>query len=610
MRANRERQSSSLLVVVLLILASQVVGCGLLARREAPVYLVVKAGTSPDRAKALGKDLGLGGAAVEAKGFINKRGLVLFADMDRLRSVPAKSLGDGKPDEKGNATRLIALDFDALKTVKAYSEQRARERFVHALRKAGLHPDKAKVRTRRNRFKAFDAKGKKVADVPLDTRVTVVPVLDGIPVDGPGAKISATFDPRGQVSRLRYAFAELKRGDVVKLISPDEARKRYTAALERAMPRKRMTWLSVSHKLIYFVPPLDKIDAKVVIPHYECWGAASVHGRRIRFLNVLIPAVDDPKYVPLAGLKATAEAGTVTANLTIRGGRAPYKIRWSSSSTVVPQTGKSVKYRPAARKGIQSETVTAAITDANGVAVTASAVLDLRMPVYSLALPPKPREFGTENAVYNQFGDIEQGFIDVMAADGVTKRFSWRGLAAWEQDFKHPEDPKWIDNTDITLYVGHGYGGGFTFEDTTHDDDRLDHDDADDDWGNTDLEWLALWSCQVLVDEWDGKNRFDRWSQEFAGLHLLLGFHTNAWAYADFSEAFAQNLVGASPMKVADAWFDAIENHQSDETVGVVMGVFRKDWVTNWDDHFWGKGSVGPDIRGSDIYGFWTFTGP
>ncbi len=214
----------------------------------------------------------------------------------------------------------------------------------------------------------------------------------------------------------------------------------------------------------------------------------------------------------------------------------------------------------------------------------------------------------------HQFGDLEQGFYDEMLADGEGEYFCWTGEWAWEQDFKAPNDSVWIDNVDIALYVGHGNGDGFTFEDTTHDDSKLDYNDATGDWGDKNLEWLALYSCQVLEEDWGGMNRFDRWKQEFDGLHLLLGFETNARVSNDFTGKFAHNMLDENKT-VRQAWFDAIADHQPSDRVGVVMGViglhpWTSAWVWNYSDHYWGKGSVGPDIRDSQIRGYWTVTGP
>ena len=117
-------------------------------------------------------------------------------------------------------------------------------------------------------------------------------------------------------------------------------------------------------------------------------------------------------------------------------------------------------------------------------------------------------------------------------------------------------------------------------------------------------------SYHLLGKGADGQEPFRNWKQEFEGLHLLLGFHTNAAVRNAFSGAFASNMVD-SDMTIRQAWFEAIDDHQPNDREGVVMGVFRAgDSAWNYNDHFHGKGSVGPDIRGSDIGLGWYATGP
>jgi hypothetical protein len=323
----------------------------------------------------------------------------------------------------------------------------------------------------------------------------------------------------------------------------------------------------------------------------------------------LIPATDDPSYVPQVRLDAVAQGDTVRATVAIEGGQPPYGIAWASSSTDIDSKSDRIEYRIFAREHVTSETLTVTVTDANGVFTSASQT----MPVDARAsldaarpLAGSVRDFGAENAVNNEFGRLDKGFVDEMNADGVTQRFVWLGANAWEQDFKSPGDSSYIDNTDITFYVGHGYGGGFTFEDSSHDDGTLSHTDATGDWGDQDLEWLALLSCEVLRNDWSGQSHFSRWKQEFDGLHNLLGFHTLAYAWSSFSGEVARNLVDHG-MTVRQAWFDAVADEQPDCVEPVVMGVFaNKNGLSNSNDHFWGHGSVGPDIRGSDVGGYWS----
>lgn len=222
------------------------------------------------------------------------------------------------------------------------------------------------------------------------------------------------------------------------------------------------------------------------------------------------------------------------------------------------------------------------------------------------------RDYGIEIPAM-EFGNLAQGFANRMSDDGVVRRFFWQGNNAWENDFHSPNDSAWIDNTDITLYTGHGSSTGFSFTNSTQSDSRIDTNDAEvsagGDWGDNDLEWLALYSCQVLRFTPDAQSLI-RWTQEFDGLHMLLGFHTNARANMNFTGEFADNMVRSpflwwnDPMPVRVAWFDAVDSHQPSGRRAVAMGPIRNDNVSNVNDYFHGKGSVGPDIR-NDILGYW-----
>jgi ubiquitin len=579
------------------------------ARITMPVFPVVQNGATQAEATALAQALGINQTAdaflvVDPIAVTNRP--ITFIDRQRFQFIPTKQLGSsGMDNEDNRETTAEAIDFDALSNLSIIEKQEA------------LYPETtANVRFCHSRFKAVDTTGAVIIEALLDTRVRFNLALEGFPLQGPGAKVSATFNGDGAVTQLRYANRRVQRGESVKIITQEQAEARYAAALNLGA---QFTNVNIDSNIVYYAPPIGLTTTSVLMPFYDCGGTAVVEGKEIALLRTMIPALDSEIYVPVIQLTATSQGAAVNASVEIRGGAQPYVIDWNSSSRGLDDSSATVAYEVLGRRALNSETVTVIVTDANGVSVQASTTLDVTVSgIGTESIPPDGsaiafvggiRDFGTENAVTNQFGDLEQGFIDAMDADGVVERFSWSGVNAWEQDFKAPEDSNWIDNTDITFYVGHGGGDGFTFEDTTYDDSKLFHTDADGDWGNKDLEWLAIMSCQVLVDTWSGLNRFDRWRQEFDGLHLMLGFHTNAAAWDSFSGAFANNMLQADAMTVRQAWFEAIESDQPDGRVGTVMGVFRSgDFVWNCNDYFWGHGSVGPDIRNSEIGGGWTVT--
>ncbi|MDZ7702971.1 MAG: DUF6345 domain-containing protein [Trueperaceae bacterium] len=577
---------------------------------ELPVYRVVAPGADAEQAAALAEALGLDREKLSVE-----NNVIIFFDPARFASIPTLDRGEGRNDEDEGAVVLEAIDFEALEKIEVPDSERAEAQFLDAFEKAELDrfiPGGMFTPTRqRTVFEAQDVAGRPVASVAIDTRIGLGFALtqDEVPLIGPGAVAYANFDSEG-VTSLRIALRGLEPGDVVPVISPEEAAEN----CRRAFAGSGFDNVRVSTRTVYYTPPLELASARVIVPHTECSGVARVGDEEVSLLQQLLPAVQASEFVPAARISAEVRGSEVRANIRVEGGRAPYTVTWSSVNVSLSEPTKSpgdtLSYRVVAREKVEQETLIASVTDANGVTVQVSRTFAVESETVSetvFELRPQVggvSDFGTENAVTNEFGGLDQGFIDEMRADGITERFSWGGLSAWERDFKSPNDNSYIDNTDITFYVGHGFGGGFTFENKNRDDGTLYYTDADDTWGDNDLEWLALYSCQVLRADWSGLSHFDRWKGEFDGLHLLLGFDTNAYVYQNFSREFARNLVDRN-LTVRTAWFKAVDDIQPEGVVARVMGVYG-DGVSSYNDHFWGRGSVSPDLRGEAISGYWS----
>lgn len=569
-----------------------------------PIYAVVKRGASSDEAAKLASVLEL-----KAERLVDRNGIVDFIDTSRYQFVPTEQLGAGEPDEDKQETVLEAFNFEALKEIQAPEGEEVEALLTEALQGARLFPgDQFDILPilSHSEFRAESVEGETVAEQLLDTQVSYQTSLKGIPVKGPGAVVSASFDAQG-VTKLRYAFRQLEAEGEAEVLSLEEAKERCGEALADSS----FDALETKAEYVYYAPSLELNRAQLVLPHISCSGVARVGKEEVIPLERIIPAVVSEKFVPSAQLEVATRGSRVSANVSVKGGAEPYTVQWRSSNVAFPGDmflpGDRFTYEVTAREAVNSETLTAIITDANGVSVEVSETFGVAAKAQGSGLAPQVggvTDFGTENAVTNEFGALEQGFINEMLSDGVTKRFSWTGTNAWERDFKSPNDSSYVDNTDITFYVGHGYGNGFTFEDNSHDDGTLDSNDADGDWGDKDLEWLALLSCQVLKKDYGGNSVFDRWKQEFDGLHLLLGFHTNAYAWNSFSGEFANNLVDRN-MTVRQSWFKAVDDAQPDGVDAMVMGVIGNGNIAAWNDHFWGRGSVSSDIRGSNITGYW-----
>ncbi len=582
---------------------------------ELPVYLVRSSDLPRNEAAAFGRALGLGDRLLESEGELP----MAFTDSKRFRYVATRVIGRGEPDENGQETILEELDLEAVRAMPAIDPEAARNRFERALEGLALDLERGQTRTAASTFRAFDREGNLLVEKPLDVKLSRDLRLGGLPLVGPGARISATFDGEGEVTRYRYVRPVLERGPAVPMLPASKARERCIELYRMSLPKAQPEDFDLNLRRVYYVPPRDLETVRTILPYYECGGVATLGERKVDLMDHLIPALDSPKLVPRLRLETTVARARITARVEIEGGSPPYRIEWTGDPGR-DRSSRTFRFDVRGRKATDRTVVTVRVIDANGVSTVANQTVHVEVPELAVGELANVNactdycDFGTENAVTHQFGDLEQGFYDEMLADGEDEYFCWTGTWAWEQDFKAPNDSIWIDNVDIALYVGHGNGDGFTFEDTTHQDGELDYNDATGDWGDKNLEWLALYSCQVLEADWSGMSRFDRWKQEFDGLHLLLGFETNASVSSYFTGKFAKYMLQDNKT-IRQAWFDAIADHQPSDRVGVVMGVFgpaspgsRPVW--NYSDHYWGKGSVGPDIRGRQISGYWSVSGP
>ena len=188
-------------------------------------------------------------------------------------------------------------------------------------------------------------------------------------------------------------------------------------------------------------------------------------------------------------------------------------------------------------------------------------------------------------------------------------------LGAFEKDFKEATlggwDRSYVDNVDAQWYTGHGWPGGFTFKSSV-DDTSIVPRDAN--WGDWDLEWLQLESCQVLADTNGTHDYFGRWGGTIDGLHMLNGFHTNAYCVGGGTGGtFADYLFPAwwhrSALTVRNAWAQMALDREPTGVVYRSMGNLASGGVTNIGDYFWGQGPTGPDIRLGNRIGMWSITG-
>ncbi|SDH41587.1 hypothetical protein SAMN05216553_12158 [Lentzea fradiae] len=209
-------------------------------------------------------------------------------------------------------------------------------------------------------------------------------------------------------------------------------------------------------------------------------------------------------------------------------------------------------------------------------------------------------------------------FNSEAATHGIPRHFSWLDHNAWESDFKDPvfpggQDTYWADDVDLTYWQGHGSGTGFYFTGcSSHNDTKLANTEAR--WGNNDVEWMSLFTCLILENTTGGQSWAQRWGQAFRGLHQINSFTTISYNSANHGGKFGHYMWRSpflwwnQPMKVRDAWAQASIDTQPASVRWATMGpVTTSGALGNFNDYFWGKGSVGPDY--TSFGGYWRISG-
>jgi hypothetical protein len=590
-----------------------------------PAYRVIDEGADAERAATLAAALGLAGEAFEGGALVSADGAIRYLDRDRFQRLPTRKAAPPAPgfrDERGRATAEgnDATDFAALKAIRVLPEEDAAAQAWDALEIARL-PFGREITSGHTLFEAADAEGREVARALLDTQVTFREGLEGLRLIGPGAKVKVTFDPEGEVSHLIYARRELERAEDVAVVPPSEAPALCAAALGGG------EGIGAEPELAYYAPPLDR-GVQRILPHYVCSARRTLGGQVMDVRKVIVPAVID---APRAALAVHVEGASVSAEASVVGGAAPYTYRWvSSTRSFGPARAGAAKVEytidEARLRGEDAESLSLYVTDADGLVATASE----RIVVAPTAAPPEESRpppgtppsgggFGVVGAEWvGLCGGLDhsaanvEGLLDRFKAAGIEPSFNWGDSRAWEIDFKDPvlggQDAAFADSVDLAFYTGHANGFGLMFCSTMS--DRFLHF-REAHWGNSNLEWMVVAACGPLQDD-DGAWR-TRWSTSFNGMHLLLGYATESFDDTTEGAKFASYLLDdARPAPLREAWVKtAIEVQPDDGVIYAVMGVYGPGWtVPNYDDYFWEKGPVGPDVAGSAKIGYWRISGP
>lgn len=590
-----------------------------------PVFEVVKEGFTADEAKRLAAAFGV--EAVPGEGgslaFVSDR----LADVPMLEPAAASGLARLPLDEDGHETLARAFDLDAIQKITPTDDRTARATLTGAFAQAGVPlPGKADERSAHVGHTMFHLRsldGSTDISQPIDTFVRLDFTLAGRPLLGPGAKARIDLSPAGEITGFGFATREVEQGALVTIASPFAARqecaKSYPDGSTLQTPR-----------LVYFAPGLEQ-RVQTLFPHWECRGKGP-SGEAL--VAALLPAVSGA--APVATIDAQVVQGShVRASVGVQGGTPPYAFSWQSLTTdLTPEESSepALAYDVMPRAPVSVEVLAVTVTDANGLTGKAQVRLGVNPGTMLTAAASQTSlqrvgrlDVGGEFNVY-EWNCVKQsaaGFRSVFDAQGIPIQFRWTGTSAWERDFRESSAPQsgddadYVDDVDLAWYTGHGSPGSFTFDNVNHDDGSIVPGDAR--WGNRDLEWMQLESCNVLQFDSGGVPIWDRWAGVFDGLHLLNGFQTTASCVdtpSGTSGRFSRYLfprtilfVTIPALKVRQAWARMALDLEPSGRQYVTMGAAGPGWVTNYDDYFWGEGPVGPDIPKSQIVGYWWLMG-
>jgi len=590
----------------------------------APSYVVVSSGLTTDQAMALGQALGVpvdGQIAGGAYQYVDPQHFMM------LPTLPVAPIPGSENNEDLSPVASDGLDFDALRAMSPPSKIEALVMVSQALRAAGISLAGSTPRLTKTYFDAFRPRGRRWLHRPVATNVSFdLKTPDGTPLVGPGAQADFSFDSQDKATLVWLATRELAPGPGVPIMTEAEA----LAQCAVGAPTGAM----VTADLVHYAPPLY-LDVTAIVPHYQCGGSAptdsgEMERLKIRYIPATLPG--GPLGPPSVMVTANPAGSTMFAQADVIGGMPPYRFTWTSANTPLPPTanGSAIVYDATSRDPATStETVNAIVTDAEGL--TGSSGNSGSMPSFGNQPIPGPdpssRTVGIEYqcstvGLWGSAISSQELVVGVAAAvPSVSTKFVAAELMSWETDFRTDllsggQDLYWVDNVDLTYYNGHGFQGGFTFSSlrdfawiTAAQKLRL---------GDRDLEWLALDTCLVLNNV-DGKV-LSRVQAMFRGLHSVLGFDTVALDTSELGGIFADYLFGTATnpyshsygahLTLVQAWALAVIITHDPGFVWAAMGPYGEFGISDVNDRFWGFGSVGPDIRGPDIMGYWRLSGP
>jgi hypothetical protein len=604
-----------------------------------PVYEVGQSGLSPGVVDALLDALGLPAVQVQ-----DGDGSVRYIH-DDFQALPMQALSpegsDYFEDEDGQELTFEGFNLPAVQNLPEYPLQTALNRVTGAVDGAvpqAFRPG-AKATAANSMFDAFDAAGSEVVSKAIDTQVNYEFTLSGLPLIGPGAKLKVAFDGSGNPTMLFAALRSLSAGDSGPIVPQAEATAQVMERLRsEGLGAQELSTLQLTSRLVYYSPSPFLPAVQRIVPHYQIGGTFQSGGESVQIREFFLPAVQDRPTVTLEVVYEPDMDHRVTATAKVSGGRGPYTFHWSSATQEIeqPKVGSEdqvVYFLTAWRdqETLDFETIQVVVTDSDGLeAVASHTIEDILIGLDETVSPASltPQAFGQVD-VGTEWVGVSQGldraaanatgFVNRMLAGSVPVQFNYGDYAAWERDFKEPgigngQDDDYVDFVDLVFYTGHANANRFTFP-GERDDGSLHYSEAV--WGNWDLEWIVIAACGPLQLGSPPTAWHQRWGPAFDGLHLILAYATVSADNTTEGGLFANHILGNSfffwstaARSIRQAWaMTATEVQPSSVTYGI-MGVYGADGLTSYNDYFWGRGPVSPDLRGTQKKGYWLILSP
>jgi hypothetical protein len=598
-----------------------------------PILKVIKK-IDPANLKKLAEVLQIPDAKPDANGKI------VFTSPD-FQKLPMTSGGAGINGEEGRATEISNFNLDEIKKIQVLPEANALEKTRAALGFAGLNLANANPSVDYSRFKATNKNNVvQIEETKIDTHVDYSFTYNNYALVGPGAKFKTAFDANGKATQLVVSYRELSSGESRPIISQAKAN---LMALETirsdvALRKADLSKINLGNaKVVYYAPDLD-VTPDAIYPHYQYNPTLQFGRETVQLRTLLIPATTDAPKASLTLPAPNVDYQISDASVSITGGKAPYKIQWTSSTIgaiVTKGVETSISYnlinsgntRAPEANPTNKETLQVVVTDANGMTVSDLQTVDAPLPnrigpnnlkAQSLTRLDVGAEWVNACGGLKQSGNNAQGFVNRMLNADVPSQFNWGEGNAWERDFKRNgigggQANSVVDDVDMVFYSGHANGYGWTFCDTLHDGDFIDYTETQ--FGKRDLEWLIIAACGPLQVSEGGKSWNERWGNTFRGLHLIMGYATTSYDGPNEGRDIANAAL--SGLNLRSAWINTAVANQPAGVTWSVMGVYGPGGQTSYNDHFWGRGPVSPDMgleaadgKGTLYDGWWIIWGP